>query len=162
MSKTPKRGRPKKSDTNNSIIVNKYSKSLIDFIADKIEEGRTLRQVCEEFKDIVPTEKTIYSWRKKHEYARDMIKEAYQTYFFKLIDETKFLADEPIDDDLSSQEKNVILKQRDQKIKTNQFLLIKIAPMFIKEMEKKQDPMVNLQLPPIQVISYKDVTPKEE
>lgn len=150
--KTPKkRGNPS--------FVLKYSKGMADFICDKIEEGMTLKEVCEKYKGQVPDEKTLYRWKKKYPEFKDMLGEAYHTFFFKLIDEMKYLADQELDDNLTPAEKTLELKQRDQKIKANQFLLQKIAPLFVRELEKKSDPMVNFQLPQIQVISYKDVEP---
>lgn len=148
--KTPKkRGNP-------SFIL-KYSKGMVDFVCDKIEEGMTLKEVCEKYKGQVPDEKTLYRWKKKYPEFKEALGEAYHTFFFKLIDEMKYLADQELDENMTPAEKTLELKQRDQKIKANQFLLQKIAPLFVQELEKKSDPAVNFNIPSIQIVSYKEV-----
>lgn len=153
-----KRGRPKKEVSDTKLPI-KYSASLADFICDKIEDGMTLKAVCEKFGSMLPDEKNIYKWKRKYPEFKEKLDNAYHTFFIKLIDEIKYLSELDIPEELSPAEKNLLIKQRDQKIKANQFLLVKIAPIFVKDMERKQEPAVNISLPPIQIISYKDIQP---
>lgn len=72
----------------------KYNKGVVDFIIDHIEDGMTLSAICKHYPEQVPTEKMIYTWKKKYPDFKQKIDEAYETFLYKKIDEHEELSKE--------------------------------------------------------------------
>lgn len=90
---------PKRTSKSGEVMfVPKYSQKLQEFIADKIEGGMTLSEVCKEYgppkHDACPNEKTCYRWKKKYPEFKKALDEAYQTLIFKMMDEMNDLSKE--------------------------------------------------------------------
>lgn len=75
--------------------IKKYSKAITDFITDKIEGGQTAAEICRLYPDMVE-EKTYYRWKKKYPEFKKAVDLAYQTFFYKKIDEMEDLSKELI------------------------------------------------------------------
>lgn len=144
----------------------RYSKKLQDFIVDKIEEGQTIAEICREYKQIVPIEKTLYRWKKKYPEFKKAVDDAYQTLIFKMVDELNDLSKQAVrlaeelantrDIDDAKFEAMKLKGQLDAvktRMKAIEFMLNKIAPKLVPELrDRKQDTIGNL--PPINVISF--------
>lgn len=138
----------------------KYSKKVVEFIVDKIEDGLTLAEVCEKFgppnSDMIPNEKTLYRWQKKYPEFKEAVRDAYKTLLVRLVDEKLRLAqrglelssiinetEDSLDVDGNSDQavSNAIRKAKFEldaiKIKQRalEFTLTRIAPKFVPELQ---------------------------
>src|SRR5574338_692061 len=134
----------------------KYTRHISEFICNKVEEGLTVKEICTKYADIVPIEKTIYRWKKKYPEFHNALNASYNTFFMRLIDEVRYLMNQEVPTHLAPNEKSLWLKERDQKLKTNQFLLTKIAPKFVPELQEYQKGPAIVNIPAINVINYSD------
>ena len=150
----------------------KYSQKLQDFIVDKIEGGMTLAEVCREYKDIVPIEKSLYRWKKKYPAFKQAVDEAYQTLIFKMMDEMNDLSKEAMGlaDQLSKcldidDAKFEAMKLKGQldatktRIKALEFMLTRIAPKLVPDLKETAAENKLFNLPPITIINYSDKEP---
>ncbi len=160
----------------------KYNKALGVFIASKVEDGMTLKQIHAQYPE-VPTPKCIISWKKKFPEFNDLMKEAYGTQIYNQMDEMTELSAEllRIDEELrakvvkaqeSADEKEMacalaftklhaatMRDRRDNirvRLDTIKFSLSKLAHIFLHEFKDTPKTQVNVALPTVQVISYKD------
>lgn len=139
----------------------KYSKGLLNFITDKICEGISLREICKTFKDDVPAEKTIYLWKKQYPECKKALDEAYQTFFYKKLDELEELSKEAmrLTSSLKSVEKDeaaairLKLEGLRQRIDTLKFTVAKIAPKMVPDLRDIPSTQVAV-IPNINVINY--------
>lgn len=109
----------------------RYSPKTINFIADKIESGMSLAEVCRKYSDKCPEEKTIYAWKRKHEYARIQIDSAYQTLLTSLIDRIIDLSSQPLPDTEDKMELLRVEKERRLQLDSLKFLASKITPKLV-------------------------------
>jgi hypothetical protein len=148
----------------------KYSLGLAKFIADKVEDGISVRSLCTQYKDDnVPTEKQVYRWKKKYPEFKQMLDSAYEDYFFKMIDELNILSKELLElsgseyKDLSSPDEAKVLywkhKARQEAIKiridTIKFELAKLAPKLVRDLQDNS-PSIAIALPTVNIVQYRD------
>ena len=76
----------------------KYGPELADFIATKVASGLTMDDVCRRFPDKLPTATTIHRWQREHPDFKEMIVNAYQSFFMVKIDELEHLSTAPIEE----------------------------------------------------------------
>lgn len=167
----------------------KYNKSLGVFIANKIEEGMTLKQVHEQYPE-VPTPKCIIEWKKKFPEFNQAVKDAYGTRIYLEMDEMKELSEEllKVDEELrkrmdsaakSGDEEHVkeallfaklhsatLRDRRDNirvRLRTIEFNLSRLAHTFLSEFKEppRATASVQLNVPSVQIISYKDIVQDE-
>lgn len=115
----------------------RYSKSVINFIADKIAGGKSLAQVCREFPEQTPEEKQVHKWKLKHEYARVTIDTAYQTLLISYVDKLIDLAHTPLPDCDSREELLKAEKERRLQQDSLKFLAAKITPKLVPQYSDK-------------------------
>lgn len=73
----------------------KYTKAVVEFILDHIADGMTLQSICKKYHpEYVPTEKMIYTWKKKYPDFKEKLNEAYEDFLYKKIDEHEDLSKE--------------------------------------------------------------------
>lgn len=138
-------------------LLSRYNKAMIDFMTDKIEEGITVAQICRDYKaDGIPSEKQVYRWKAKYPEFKQALDNAYQTFFYKKLDELHDLMNEPIPENLDKVRLNAELQRRRLKIDTLKFLLAKIAPKMVPDLRDIPAAAVSLQLPSITVVNYSD------
>src|SRR5574338_1428149 len=75
----------------------KYNAGCVAFICDHIEDGMTLAEICRKFPSEVPTEKMVYTWKKKYPDFAVKFHEAYSVFFYKKIDEYELLSKEAME-----------------------------------------------------------------
>jgi len=160
-----------------------YNKSIGVFIASKVEDGMTLKQIHAQYPDI-PTPKTIIEWKKQFPEFNSLMKEAYGTQIYNQMDEMKELSEEllKIDEELRKKMNDATasgdtaamkeallfakihattLRDRRDNIRvrldTIKFSLAKLAHIFLKEFKESPKANVEINIPSVQVISYKDL-----
>lgn len=160
----------------------KYSKKLTEFICDKIEGGMTLAEVCREYKDIVPIEKSLYRWKKKYPEFKQAIDESYQTLIFKMMDEMNDLSKEirdldkqwdilqltfEADENLTARDKasmctTLSYKLRDKRdsakvrLKALEFMLTRIAPKLVPDLKEADKSASLASIPKITILNFAD------
>lgn len=161
----------------------KYTKGIGVFIANKIGEGMTMKQLHERYGDEVPTPKTQIEWKKKFPEFNELIKEAYGNQILQQMDEMKELSEEllKIDEELRDKIKaaqasgdedamreallfakihSATLRDRRDNIRvridTIKFSLSKLAHIFLSEFKESPKTAVQVNIPSVQMISYKD------
>lgn len=162
-----------KRDVETPLFTEKYTKTLGEFICNKVEEGISVRQLCKDAEKYgVPREKTIYRWCKKYPEFGENMMAARKTWFLMQIDELDELSKELMiaNKALETCEKDEASAKRlyadsvKIRIDTLKFSLAKMAGRFVPEMQDQQNQTV---LPVINIISYakedlkklKDITP---
>lgn len=136
----------------------RYTKKLAEFICDKIESGMSVAQIVrkygpesgDDFK--VPTEKTIYRWRRQHQDFKADYDIAYQTFMYRKIDEMYDIGDAelPTIDEIAKLTgkanpspaeigKYINAYQSKQRDKVNilKFVSAKLAPKLVPELSDK-------------------------
>lgn len=160
----------------------KLSKAIVSFLCDKIEDGITISKICKEYKhhELVPEEKTIYRWKKKYPEFKVALNEAYQTFFYKKMDELEDLSEEykQIEEELAvlsdaagkdrvhfNKFKAALMSSKDHRdnvkmrIDTLKFILGKLAPKLVTELADQSKQIVAPTS--IVVVNYKDQRPDE-
>ena len=72
-----------------------YSTKLARYICEKVEDGMRVKTICEQYKDIMPEEKTIWKWRRTKPKFKEMIDIAYQTLMYMTLDELDYVSKNP-------------------------------------------------------------------
>ncbi len=151
---------------------NKYSAGLSNFICDKVSEGITVAQICRDYKDQLPAEKTIYEWRKKYPEFKDALTLAYQTLIYKQMDELNDLSKQLIAEEKDQghldidEAKRMSVLNRDRRdnirvrIDAIKFSLSHLAPKLVPEL--KDQPKAQFNIPAIQIINYSDAKEEKE
>lgn len=125
--------------TKEELFCTKYTKALGRAIAQKVEEGYCVKEICEQLKPRgFPNEKTIYRWKKKYPEFKEVLDRAYQDLIFKMMDEMNVLSKESISQDTDKNRKEAI-KIR---LKTLEFMLNKIAPKLVSDLKDVQQTAV--------------------
>jgi len=159
-----------------------YSKALGVFIASKIAEGLTMKQIHTQYPE-VPTPKTQIEWKKKFPEFNDLVKEAYGTQIMQQMDEANELSQEllRIDEELRDKIKtaqnsgdeaamkeallfakihSATLRDRRDNIRvrldTIKFSLSKLAHIFLSEFKESPKTAVQVNVPSVQIIKYCD------
>lgn len=158
-------GRPKKTlqeCVGKMMFSKKYNKAIGEFICQKIEEGLNISEIYDKYKDMGMVEDTtIWRWRKKFPEFRIALDYAYQTYFYKLIEELDNLSKSKLDENMPRSEVNAELARRKIRVDALKFMLVKIAPKIVQEF--RDSPAVAVQIAPvIEIVRYErtESTPK--
>lgn len=157
------------------------------FIADKVEQGLTLEEIHEEFKEVAPAPKTIWTWKKKYPEFRELMDMAYRQQLTNHLDEVNKLSKEliKIDDELKNKLeyaentgdpddmkeamsfarlRATVMKDRRDNIKvridTLKFLLSHVATKLVPELKEAPKAMFNM--PSIQIVNYSDLDNKQQ
>lgn len=141
----------------------RYSKAVINFIADKIESGMSLSECCRKYPDQCPEEKTVYRWKRNHEFARVTLDTAYQTLLVRLIDKIIDLSNAPLPDTTDKMELLRADKERRLQLDSLKFLASKITPKMVPKYGDKVT-VENTGGPQFVLVDYsapvvKDITP---
>ncbi len=157
-----------KGKTKEAIFTEKYSPALGRAIAEKVEDGHTIGEICNKMKvPGFPDEKTVYRWKKKYPDFKALLNEAYQDLMFKMLDEQVTLAKE-LDDmtrtltEVDSHTASAIkLHQTSIKarIQVIQFTLAKIAPKIVHDLK---DAQADTAIPTVNIVMYADPKPQLE
>jgi hypothetical protein len=137
----------------------RYSKALADFICEKIEDGLCVAEIVRKYGPKtrhykVPTEATIYRWRRVHAEFKKAYDIAYQTFVYAKIDEMYSLMNQG--DPTVEEIKKVIgdpdphpsivrayisahQQKKRLKIDTLKFIAAKLAPKLVPELSDKLD-----------------------
>lgn len=157
-----------KGKTKEEIFTEKYSPALGRAIAEKVEDGYTVGEICNRMKiPGFPDEKTVYRWKKKYPDFKKLLNEAYQDLMFKMLDEQVTLAKE-----LEESTRKLIEVDKAQadairlhqtsikaRIQVIQFTLAKIAPKVVHELKEANSEGFS-QLPAINVVMFSE--PKKQ
>lgn len=140
-----------------------YSVSRGKFITDKISDGLHLSQVIKMYPEHVPSEKTVYNWKKVYPEFKTALDLAYQDLFFKKIDILDDASRELLEivnalTAAMSKEEIAIFKARQealrQRIDVLKFELAKLAPKICNDL--KDTAHIAIAMPAITVINYSD------
>lgn len=101
----------------------------------------------------MPAERQIYRWKKSHPEFKEALESSYCVLFYRKIDELEELANEPIPEGITKDERYALMQQRRLKLDATKFILAKIAPKFVPEL-KDQGHSVSINAPQVQIISY--------
>jgi hypothetical protein len=159
------------------------------FIADKIAEGMTMKQIHETWPENIPVPKTIIEWKKRFPEFNFMVKDAYGTQIYNQMDEATELSKEllKIDEELRAKFdeaktsgdpeamkealmfaklNSATLRDRRDNIRvrldTIKFSLAKLAHIFLSEFKESPKAAVQLNVPSVQIISYKEIESEAE
>ncbi len=155
-----------KGKTKEEIFTEKYSPALGRAIAEKVEEGFTVGEICNTMKiPGFPNEKTVYRWKKKYPDFKKLLNEAYQDLMFKMLDEQVTLAKElekltkTLGEVDKCQADAIRLHQTSIKarIQVIQFTLAKIAPKIVNDLKEAQN---TFEMPNINVVMFSE--PKKQ
>lgn len=164
----------------------KYSKAFLEFICDHVADGMTVKAICEKYpRDLCPEERTVYRWKKKYPEFNKALEEAYQTFFYKKLDEIEELSKELLDNEKSIKELEAIDASADSKKEANdakknwlyarkarqdairmrldvlKFTISKIAPKMVPELKDTPASQAIAYTPPqITIINFQE--PKKE
>lgn len=139
----------------------KFSQALARVICDNVEDGITVAEQCKKNPEL-PTERTIYRWKKQYPEFSKQLFESYQIFFMKKIDEIEELSSAPLPTDMDKIQLNAELNRRRIRIDALKFILAKIAPKMVPELRDVPTTAVAV-MPQIQIVKYQeliDVTPK--
>ena len=103
----------------------RYSLKLAKLICDLLEQGHTLSRICKENKAVLPTERTVYRWRRDIDAFRTMYDTARETQIYKMQDEMMDLVDSPLPDIDCKIKLNAELQQRRLKVDALKFAIAK-------------------------------------
>ena len=114
----------------------RYSKAVINFIADKIESGMSIRQICIRYPDRVPEEKQIHKMKRKHEYAQVTIDTAYQTLLTSLVDRIIDISHQPLEGETREE---LLREEKERRLQLDslKFLASKITPKLVPQYSDK-------------------------
>ena len=136
----------------------KYSQALARMICDNVEDGITVAEQCKK-NDNLPTERTIYRWKKQYPEFSKMLFDSYQIFFIKKIDEIDDLSNAPLPEGLDKIALNAELNRRRIRIDALKFILAKLAPKMVPELRDTPTTAVAV-MPQIQIIKYGDADDK--
>lgn len=163
----------------------KYSKATAVFIADRVEEGMSLKVIHEKYPEI-PAPKTIWTWKKKYPEFRELMNLAYNQQLINQLEEINELSTEllTIDKDIEAaiikaeslggdaykeasafiKAKLMVMRDRRDNIRvridTIKFNISHVATKLVPELKEQPKALVNL--PSIQIINYSDAKEKED
>lgn len=141
----------------------KYSEALSNVICDNVEDGITVAELCRNpaYKEHgFPIERTIYRWKKQYPEFKVKLETAYQTLFYRKIDELDYLAKLKYEPEPGDDPKVQWAKARafDDSIKRQidviKYTLANIASKLVPELRNSPTTAIQVQ-PIINVLNYK-------
>lgn len=153
------RGRPPKlleQASHVQVFSQKYTKALGEFICAKVEDGTTVKDIAESYKNQgMVDEATIYRWRKKFPEFKYALDQAYQIFFYRKIDELEELSKKPIDEANGRSSNGLEIAQRKIRVDALKFILTKIAPKMCSELRDTPQTQIAV-LPTINIVKYQE------
>lgn len=159
----------------------KFNKGIANFICDKVAEGYTISRLIKEYREQLVAEKTVYIWKDRHPDFREQLALAYQTHLYKQMDELRDLSEELLSLDNEIEKKlsaagndpdllkealtqakihSSLMRDRRDNIRVRidaiKFSLAHLAPKLVPELKDQPKTLIGVQMPSIQIISYKD------
>jgi hypothetical protein len=158
-----------KGKAKEEIFLEKYTPALGRAIAQKVEDGFTIGEICNTLKlEGFPNEKTVYRWKKKYPEFKALLNSAYQDLMYKMLDEQTTLSKALMESTRAlkgvtkSEGDAIRLHQTSIKarIQVIQFTLAKIAPKLVNELKDMGNSAALSEMPPINIVMFSEPKPK--
>jgi hypothetical protein len=117
----------------------KYSQKLAEYVLSRVEQGKTIKSICQEYNDSIkegePTlkENSIHKWKRDHPEFKKLHKIAYDSCIEYLCDYMMWLSQQPPADTGDYKRDAALLNQRKLEIDTLKFTLAKLNASRFKQ-----------------------------